>query len=858
MKFTVIPHVHWDREWYFTQQKSTLYLLHDMDEVLDQLDGNPEITYFLFDAQTSLIEDYLMYHPEREEQLKRLVKDHRLLTGPWYTQTDQMVIHGESIVRNLLYGTREANAFGNCFLVGYAVDCFGQAAQMPQIYKGFQIPYTIFKRGIETSKIPYTEFMWKSDDGSEVFAYHCIDYMNFRNPSNVMEENKALVESIGKKYEKRSLSKEVFLFNGFDQHPIRNDLADIIRGLKINEDSSVGLDYMENVFERIINNQELPNYTGELTCGETSRIHKSIYSSRADLKQANARCENKLIRIIEPLQAIYYELTKKDERLFIKNIWKLMMKNAAHDSIGCCNSDFVNRQISQRFDEVMDSLTEYENLTYRLIANQIKQNLFSIQAYNFLPYERKEEITAKILTPFKKVALKSTKGSVYQMKTEHRKDVTQKIKGALEFGRGIDGSYEKSWDEYETIYECDITGFLTLPAMGYETFDVIESDEESFSQKELENDFIKISINNNGSLTVFDKRTMHEYTKMLMFEDGADAGDSYDYSSSVYDRLITSEKAVISSLKIEGSKASYELELDLPFDLQGRKEGLFDKRLLISVTLHLVADKPEIRFLVKVTNTSTEHRLRVRFSTDIKSEYSYADQTFGVIKRPVYLPSVKDWKEKNWDEKPRCIEPMQSYVYLEGEGRKVGLITDGVKEYEIIGENFDTIAYTLFRSFPKMGKTDLDDRPGRASGKEWDTPDAMLLKTMEFEFSLCIPSIRKPMADCANETLTPIRIHQEIAKKGSFDEFLLGDRKKQLPAGYSSFSMDHNKTQFSIYKLGEDRGTIVRACQLEKGPMNVISEGKRWECQLDETNDQDYDSSKEYKKNQIITIRMER
>ena len=492
MKYTVIPHVHWDREWYFTQQKSTLYLLHDMDEVLDQLDGNPEITYFLFDAQTSLIEDYLMYHPEREEQLKRLVKDHRLLTGPWYTQTDQMVIHGESIVRNLLYGTREAKAYGNCFSVGYAVDCFGQAAQMPQIYKGFQIPYTIFKRGIETSKIPYTEFKWKSDDGSEVFAYHCVDYMNFRNPSNVVEENEAQMEAIGKKYDKRSLSKELLLFNGFDQHPIRNDLADIIRGLNIDINSSVEIDYMENVFERIINNHELPDYTGELTCGETSRIHKSIYSSRADLKQANARCENKLIRFIEPLQAIYYELTQTDERLFIKNIWKLMMKNAAHDSIGCCNSDFVNRQISQRFDEVMDSLAEYEDLTYRLIANQIKQTIFSIQAYNFLPYEREEEITAKVLTPFKKFALKSTKGTVYPMKTEQLEDVTQKVKRSLEFGKGIDGSYEKKWDEYETIFECDITGFLTLPAMGYETFELIEWEEESASQKELENEFIKL------------------------------------------------------------------------------------------------------------------------------------------------------------------------------------------------------------------------------------------------------------------------------------------------------------------------------------------------------------------------------
>ena len=63
-----------------------------------------------------------------------------------------------------------------------------------------------------------------------------------------------------------------------------------------------------------------------------------------------------------------------------------MMKNAAHDSIGCCNSDPVNRQIMQRFSEVMDSLTEYENLTHRLIANQIPQEPFSLQVYNYLPY----------------------------------------------------------------------------------------------------------------------------------------------------------------------------------------------------------------------------------------------------------------------------------------------------------------------------------------------------------------------------------------------------------------------------------------------------------------------------------------
>ena len=188
-KFSIIPHVHWDREWYFTQQKSLVYLLHDLDEVIDVLERNENIKYFIFDAQTSLIDDYLKYHSHNKDRLLKLIRDKRLLTGPWYTQCDQMIIHGESIVRNLTYGVKEAEDFGHCMRIGYAVDCFGQAAQMPQIYKGFKIPYTLFKRGIQTSKVPNTEFIWKSDDGSEVYAYHCIDYMNFRNPSNNTQQN---------------------------------------------------------------------------------------------------------------------------------------------------------------------------------------------------------------------------------------------------------------------------------------------------------------------------------------------------------------------------------------------------------------------------------------------------------------------------------------------------------------------------------------------------------------------------------------------------------------------------------------------------------------------------------------------
>ena len=37
-KVHVIPHTHWDREWYFTTSRSKVYLMKDFKDVLDTLE----------------------------------------------------------------------------------------------------------------------------------------------------------------------------------------------------------------------------------------------------------------------------------------------------------------------------------------------------------------------------------------------------------------------------------------------------------------------------------------------------------------------------------------------------------------------------------------------------------------------------------------------------------------------------------------------------------------------------------------------------------------------------------------------------------------------------------------------------
>ena len=81
-KIHVIPHSHWDREWYFTTSRSKVYLMKDLGDVLNTLENDPEFKYFMVDAQGSLLDDYIKWRPQDKERISKLVNDGRLVIGP--------------------------------------------------------------------------------------------------------------------------------------------------------------------------------------------------------------------------------------------------------------------------------------------------------------------------------------------------------------------------------------------------------------------------------------------------------------------------------------------------------------------------------------------------------------------------------------------------------------------------------------------------------------------------------------------------------------------------------------------------------------------------------------------------------
>jgi mannosylglycerate hydrolase len=823
-KVHVIPHTHWDREWYFTTSRSKVYLVKHVKEVLDALEHKDGFKYYLLDAQGSLLDDYIKWCPEDEERIRRLVTDKRLMTGPWYTQTDQLVISGESIVRNLYYGMETAQKYGHAMKVGYVPDAFGQSAQMPQIYQEFGIRHFLFWRGVADNTNPKTEFLWKGSDGSQVFAVQMpFGYYYGGNIPEEPGELEAYLDSQIGALEAKASTRHVYFPNGFDQAPIRLNLPELIRTFnELDPEREYVMNEPERFLEEIEkDSKDLPVLEGELMEAKHMRIHKSIFSTRADLKQQNNEIENLIVNTLEPVLSISHALGHEYPHQIVKDIWKLLFENAAHDSIGGCNSDTTNRDVAFRYKQARDIAENLLDLHKRLIASKIKQEeTFAFTIFNTLPYSRKGVTEIDAYLPEGGFIIRDVNGQQLPYTITEKVEQTDYV-----LGQHIDLDPSKKVYLPERVFRAKLLVELQeVPAMGYTqiVFD-FSSTGDAIAERSngscIENEFYAVSVQDNGALRITDKISGRVYADQMVFEENGDDGDSYNYSPPERDLTVSSLGADVETITSKSPVAeelSLRMKLRVPYDLNERAAALTSTALPLQASVSLRKGERLIRFSVKVDNRVLSHRLRVLFDTGIASRLSIADQPFGVIARPTTLEEAKVWEREQWTEKPITIEAMQSYAALNDGSRGVAVLTEGVREYEIIGPDHDTIALTLFRTFGFMGKEKLLYRPGRASGEKIvETPDAQLLGELSFTFALHVHETgfdEVDIAKAAKEYLTPLSSYQLSDFLNGRLIFAFRDEERIFEQSYSllSFGEDSNVILSAFKKAEHSEGYIVR------------------------------------------------
>lgn len=841
-KVHVVPHSHWDREWYFTTSRSKVYLMKDLKDVLDTLESNPDFKYFMVDAQGSLLDDYIKWMPQDKDRITKLVKEKKLVIGPWYTQTDQLVISGESIVRNMYYGMKRCETFGGYMNVGYVPDSFGQSGNMPQIYKEFGIEDTLFWRGVSDDMVNHTDYNWRGDDGSVVFTTQIP--FGYYIGGNIPEDPKQSEEFWQKEcFEKaggRSATKHIYFPNGFDQAPIRTNLPEIIkeRNEKDPENEYVIScieDYIKDVKSE---NPELEEVSGELVIAKHMRIHKSIFSSRSDLKVMNTQIQNYVTNVMEPLLTLSYNLGNDYPHEAVGEIWKLLFENAAHDSIGSCISDTANEDVYVRYKQARDIAVNLVELHSRLIATSVKNDAeMTFTLINTLPQKRNDTVVVKTYIPGGNFAILDEKGNKVDYTVIESRDLTDYV---LSQTIKLDPS-RKFYVPSQVLEATIAIKTSDVPAFGYVqyTLDTKGNSAKNLEKKNtLENEFYAINVEEDGSLTITDKENNVTYKNQGVLVENGDDGDSFNYSPPRKDLEVFSNKSEC-SVEVSGSdiydQAVIKFNMVVPKDLEERAEGKVSVNLPITMTVALRKDSKVIDFNVHVDNKGLSHRLCVLFDSQIVSSFNYADEQFGSIKRPnyyekemkLYMASAENKTEKKtgvqelanwandqstWQEPPISIEPTQSYVSLTDGKQGIAVIPQGVREYEVLDDHM--IRLTLFRTYGFMGKENLIYRPGRASGERIiETPAAQLLKEMDFAFGFT--TYASDINEANVDTLA--KAYNTNIEVYTYAEFLNGrlifsqrEIEGTKESRYSLFETENKLVVSAIKKSEDNDGYIIR------------------------------------------------
>ena len=808
----ITPHMHWDREWYFTTEASRILLVNNMEEILTRLEQDEEYKYYVLDGQTAVLEDYFAVVPDNRPRVKALVERGKLIIGPWYTQTDTTIVSGESIVRNLMYGMRDCMEFGEPMKIGYLPDSFGMSGQLPHIYNGFGITRTLFWRGCsERHGTDKTEFLWQSADGSEVTAQ--VLPLGYAIGKYLPEDEAGLRKRLDTwltLLENASVTKEILLPNGHDQMPLQQNIFAVMDTLrKMYPQRKFVMSRFEEVFEHTeAHRDELATLKGEFIDGKYMRVHRTIGSTRMDIKIAHARIENKIVNILEPLAALAWMLGFEYHHGLLEKMWKEILKNHAHDSIGCCCSDKVHREIMARFalaEDMADNLTRFS--MRKIVDNMPQSEADKLVMFNLMPWPREEVINTTLRLRMSQFRLRDDKGN----------EIPCFIRRAREIDPGLIDRQIVHYGNYDPFMEFDIQICQILPAMGYRTLYIEPQVPEkrlparAKTDALLENAFWQIDINDDGTLRLRDKESGLIYDRVLEIEEGSDDGDEYDYSPSREEWRLTSAHGQHHVEVIQEawqSRAVIQHRIAVPANLVERSARLRNGALAVEFEVTLSHNSRRVDVVARLDNQADDHRVRVLIPTPFMTEQVLSDTQFGSITRPVRDDAMANWQEEGWKEAPVPVWNLLNYAVLQQDRNGLALFTEGLREFEVVGEVEKAFALTLLRGVGVLGKEDLLLRPGRPSGIKMAVPDSQLRGRLDCRFSLLSFSGSPENAGVAQQAkawLTPVQCYNKIP----WDAMKLNRAPFSTPDRYSLLTLSPTGCVMSAIKKAEDRDALI-------------------------------------------------
>ena len=348
-----------------------------------------------------------------------------------------------------------------------------------------------------------------------------------------------------------------------------------------------------------------------------------------------------------------------------------------------------------------------------------------------------------------------------------------------------------------------------MDKFSWKTFALVEADQAEenneslfISGRELENEYVKVNINDNGSINLLHKESNKEYLNLCLYEDCGDVGNEYIYGApkGVAPIISSDSEAKIKVLEDSSFRAVVEVKntikipksaddtlkkeieelIEFKYREAKRSTEMIDMEITTIYTLERLGKGVKVK--TSFNNEALDHRVRVLFETNINTPYNYADSIFEVAKRD-NTPS-EEW------ENPCNTQHLQYFVNVHDENCGLTIATKGLNEYEILQNDKNTIAVTIHRGVRELGDWGI-----------FYTPEAQCLGHIEAEFMIIPHGDNEDLYNSYNEAnLYEI---QDITKQINLKTDNVLDSKFNL------FDFESNECIWSSLKLSEESGDII-------------------------------------------------
>ncbi|GAA4566578.1 glycoside hydrolase family 38 C-terminal domain-containing protein [Planotetraspora kaengkrachanensis] len=771
-EIVVVPHTHWDREWYEPFQRFRLRLVALLDEVLDTMEREPGYRFTL-DGQLACVDDYLEVRPENRDRIAALVESGRLAAGPWQILLDEFLCSGENIIRNLELGMGRADELGGSMPVGYLPDMFGHTAQMPQILKRAGLLHACVYRGVPSSVVT-DAFAWVAPDGTALRTQY-LPLGGYGNGAHLFEDPAHLAERAAdfsaRMREWHGPDGALLAMYGADHSAPVRGLPQMVAGIGARMDTLSGY-----VGAHPGDVDGLPRVHGELRSHARANILPGVISVRAHVKQAMGRAERMVERYAEPLATLWGDSWPGR---FLDMAWWRLVDASGHDSVTGCGVDDTAQQVAARIAEAEHLGQAVRDMVTAGLAAEVPAD--GVLVVNPTPARRRGivlmdvagldplvgptgvPIPAQTLAHAPTVLLDAEMDPATALTFVHGTELYgQHIVGWAVAGDTLTFTVAKTstaaFDVAEVRDALDgvtrvrivaeprrtVAALVEAPPLGHTSvrprangdahrapapFAEVRADD-----RVLDNGLLRVEVADDGTLTLTsaDGTTLTGAGRIV---DGGDVGDTYNYAPPAADRIVLEPTSVQVSVAASGPLvAAFDVVRTYRWpaagdDVTGVQEIPAASRteateeIVVGTRVELRTGEPYVRLRVEFDNRCSDHRVRLHVPLPAPATASHAEGQFAVVTRGLTA-------EGGCGEEPLPTFPASSWVAAGG----VAALLEHVTEYELVDDGTE-LALTLLRSVGYLSRNLHALRPEPA-GPQLATPAAQVRGARSVELAL--------------------------------------------------------------------------------------------------------------------------